>query len=445
MPSPAGARTTSRRRGRRTAASLAVGAVGAALLAACGGGSSSGPVSISFYDQPGSAAATQQNADACTKAANGKYRVNYIKLPSAADQQRLQLVRRLAARDASVDIMGLDVTWEAEFAEAGWIQPWTGANETAAKKDQLAGPLATATWQGKLVAMPYNSNTQLLWYRSDLVKTPPKTWQAMISQAGALAKKGQPHYIEEQGAQYEGLTVWFNSMVASAGGSVLNGDSSKVTLGAQATTALRTMSQFANSPAADPSLANFMEDQGRLAMEGGTAAFEINYPYVYPSMQMDNPKATIYPGKTKGELKKYFKYAPFPSLVSGQQAHSTIGGIDLAISKYSKHSELAFQAATCLANKSNQLVGATAGGLPPTLQSVYTNPTKDFVKMYPFYKLIYTQLKSASVRPKTPAYQSVSIAIQNALSPPKNIDPASAVSTLKSQISDALQSKGLIP
>ena len=72
--------------------------------------------------------------------------------------------------------------------------------------------------------MPDNTNTQLLWYRSDLVPTPPTTWAQMIADAEQLAKEGKPHYIEIQGAQYEGATVWFNTMVASAGGSILNRD-----------------------------------------------------------------------------------------------------------------------------------------------------------------------------------------------------------------------------
>ena len=69
--------------------------------------------------------------------------------------------------------------------------------------------------------MPDFSNTQLLWYRSDLVKTPPVTWAQMIDDSIQLARKGKPHYIEIQGAQYEGATVWFNTMLASAGGRVL--------------------------------------------------------------------------------------------------------------------------------------------------------------------------------------------------------------------------------
>ena len=172
----------------------------------------------SFNDQSG---AVQTAVTNCSKQSNGKYTITYNKLPAAADDQRLQLARRLAADDTSMDILGLDVTWEAEFSQAGWILPWTGTNKQQAEAGTLKVPLQTATWKGQLVAVPYNSNTQLLWYRDDLVKTPPTTWDEMIADAEQLAKEGKPHLIEIQGAQYEGVTVWFNTLVASAGGSIL--------------------------------------------------------------------------------------------------------------------------------------------------------------------------------------------------------------------------------
>lgn len=431
-------------RRRRAAACLATAMVAGASLAACGGGGSGGRVTINFYDQPGSATATQANADACTKASGGRYVVKYNKLPTAADQQRLQLVRRMAARDSSVDIMGLDVTWEAEFAEAGWAEPWTGQNAAKAKADQLPGPLNTATWKGKLYAVPYNSNTQLLWYRSDLVPKAPTTWADMISMARKLKAQGKPYYIEEQGAQYEGVTVWFNSMVASAGGSILNSAGTKVTLDDSALTALKTMKEMGTT-VANPALGTSQEGQAQLQFESGTSAFEINYPFVWSAMASDKPTVTDARTHKKVPLQSLFKYAPFPTVEKGKQARSTIGGIDLAISPFSKHKKLAFDAALCLASKKNQLVGATEGGLPPTLRSVYTHPTKEFKKLYPFYELIYQQLQDAAVRPKTPAYQSVSIAISHTVAPVGKIDPPKTLDSLKSKISDALQSKGLVP
>jgi multiple sugar transport system substrate-binding protein len=414
---------------------------GALGLPACSGASASGPVQLSYYNEPDSSPATGDGAASCSKASGGAYKINYIKLPNGADLQRQQLVRRLAAHDSSIDLMGLDVTWEAEFSQSGWIVPWTGAAKASVEGNTLPGPLATATWDGNLVAAPLSSNTELLWYRSDLVKTVPTTWTQMIDDAITLAKEGKPHYIEIQGAQYEGLTVWFNSLVSSAGGSILTADSKSPALGQPAITAMDIMKRLATSAAADPSLSVQMEDANRLAMESGSAAFEINYPFVYPSMQSDNP--TI-PG-TKTPMKNVFKWALYPGVNAGVTAHPSIGGIDLTVSSYSKHKALAFQAALCLRNAANQEEAAVKGGLPPTLKSLYTNPSASFVSMYPFYQDILTQLTNASVRPKTPEYQSVSIYISHLLSPPKGISPKSNLSTLRSQISDALHQKGLIP
>src|SRR5204862_6627257 len=138
----------------------------------------------------------------------------------------------------------------------------------------------------------------VLWYRDDLVKMPPATWDQMIADAQALAKEGKPHLIEIQGGQYEGVTVWFNTLVSSAGGSILTPDGSKPSMGAPAVRALGIMKKLATSVAADPSLPVQMEDQNRLAMEAGTAAFELNYPFVYPSMKTGNP-----------QLFKHFKWA----------------------------------------------------------------------------------------------------------------------------------------
>jgi len=318
------------------------------------------------------------------------------------------------------------------MAQAGWILPWTGANEAAATRGTLPAMLATATWHGRLYAVPYNTNTQLLWYRSDLVRTPPATWGQLIADANRLAAAGKPHYIEVQGAQYEGATVWFNSLVASAGGSILNASGTAPALGAPALKALQVMSALARSKGADPSLSVQQEDQNRLAMEAGTAAFELNYPFVYPSMRTGNPR-----------LFKYFRWAPYPRVYPDVPAHVTIGGIDLAVSSYSAHPALAERAILCLRDRSNQILAAVKGGLPPTLTSLYDDPA--FVKAYPFATAIKQELLSASVRPKTPYYQNISIVISHTVSPPAGISPAATLAQITGGIQNALADKGLVP
>jgi len=417
---------------RRLGASVTGVLMASTALAACTSSSASTVPTLNFYSFNDPSGAVQTAVTNCSKQSGGKYVISYNKLPASADDQRLQLARRLAASDSSMDILGLDVTWEAEFAEAGWILPWTGTYKQQAEAGTLKVPLQTATWKGQLVAVPYNSNTQLLWYRDDLVKTPPKTWDEMISDAEQLAKEGKPHLIEIQGAQYEGVTVWFNTLIASAGGSILTPDGQKVAMGQPAVTALGIMKKLATSAGADPSLPVQKEDQNRLAMEAGKAAFQLNYPFVYPSMKTNNP-----------ELFKHFKWALYPGVTADEPAHVTIGGIDMAVSKYSPHPDLAFQAALCLRDRQNQLNAAVKGGLPPTLESLYNDPA--MAAPYPFHAEILSALQTASVRPQTPAYQNISIVISHHVSPSAGIDPKGTEQAMIGEIDNALQSKGVIP
>jgi multiple sugar transport system substrate-binding protein len=410
-------------------------ALAAVLLAACGGtsgASGGGTPTLNWYIFHEPSGSFQAAAADCSAASGGEYNIQIRELPTAADGQREQLVRRSAAKDGSLDILGLDVVWEAEFAEAGWIQPWTGQQRRQVERDAVKAALDTAIWKGQLVAAPFNSNTQLLWYRKDLVPHPPTTWAQMISQAEALARQGKPHYIEIQGASYEGYTVWINAMILSAGGHILSNDGQRVVLGAPAAKGISLIGQLARSPAADPSLGVQQEDQNRLAFETGKAAFEINYPFVYPSAQENAPA-----------IAKQMAWAEYPRVDGNRPSRPPVGGIDLAVSAFSTHKRQAFDAIGCLRDRENQLRNAVKGGLPPTLASLYRDPR--LIKGgYPFAAEILDSLQRGGVRPKTPAYQSVSIALQTTLYPPSVAGPGK-LPQLRSQLQDAIEFKGLIP
>ena len=404
-----------------------------AVAAACGSGSSTtkGPVTLNWYIFPEFSGAFVKSAQQCSAHSGGAYKIQIQTLPNAADGQRQQMVRRLAADDPSMDILGLDVTWTPEFAEAGWITPWPANVARQIVHGTLKTMVDTATWNGRLYSAPFNTNTQLLWYRKDLVPHPPKTWKQMIAMAEALAKQGKPHYIEIQGAQYEGYTVWFNTLVNSAGGQILSDNGQRVLLGPPAVRALDVIHTLAHSPAADPSLGSQMEDQNRLQFEAGRAAFELNYPYVYPSAKADVP-----------DIFKNMRWTTYPTVKPGEPAHVTIGGINLAVGAASKHKAQAFAAIECLRNPQNEIRNAVLGGLPPVLEAIYSQHA--FQKAYPMWKAIFDTLKTASVRPKTPAYQSVSLQISYTLSPPSGVS-AGDLGTLRSRLADAINSRGLVP
>jgi multiple sugar transport system substrate-binding protein len=417
---------------RRRGLVLSTLAVLAASLVAtgCGGGNGKGPAQLNFYIFPEPSGSFEKAAKECSQQSNGAYSITVNTLPSDADGQRQQLVRRLSARDSSIDIIGMDVIWTAEFAQAGWIKPWTGARAAQVTQGTLPVPIKTATYKGKLWGAPANSNTQLLWYRKDLVRTPPKTWAQMLAMSAALAKQGKPHIIEVQGRQYEGLTVWFNSLNASAGGSII-GPTGNVTLGAPAVRAATIMKTLASGPAADPGLSQAQEDQARLGFESGNAAFEVNYPFVWPSAQENAPK-----------IFKNMGFAPWPGVNPGQPARVTIGGINFGVGGYTKHPNEAFAAAACLRNSAHQKLYALKGGLPPTLNALYDGPS--LAKPYPFKDLIRQQLNTASIRPQSPAYADISLAISKGLSPPADIDPVTVVKTLTDQIDKAQDSGALL-
>jgi multiple sugar transport system substrate-binding protein len=411
-------------------------ALAALLLAACGGsttgGGGGGTPTLNWYIFPEYSGSFAAAAKECSAASGGEYNIAIQQLPTAADGQRQQLVRRSAAKDSSLDILGLDVVWEAEFAEAGWIVPFTGDRRRQVEQDAVKAAMDTATWKGQLVAAPFNSNTQMLWYRKDLVPNPPKTWGEMITQAETLARQGKPHRIEIQGASYEGYTVWINAMILSAGGQVLSNDGQQVALGPKAAQGVSLIGQLARSPAADPSLGVQMEDQNRLAFETGKAAFEINYPFVYPSAQQNAPN-----------IAKQMGWVEYPRVDASLPSRPPVGGTDLAVSTYSTHKEQAFDAIMCLRNRANQLRNAVKGGLPPTLASLYRDPR--LIKGgYPFAAQIFDSLQRGGVRPKTPAYQSVSIAMQTTMYPPSSAGPGK-LPALRTQLQDAIQSRGLIP
>ncbi|EGV32575.1 extracellular solute-binding protein family 1 [Thiorhodococcus drewsii AZ1] len=379
-----------------------------------------------FKEQSG---AFEQAAGRCSKASGGRYRLKLEYLPTDADLQRELLVRRLAAGDRDIDLIGMDVIWTAEFAEAGWILPWPDDRANRVRAGCIAGPLASGSYQGRLWAAPFTTNTQLLWYRTDRVSEAPPTWDAMIDAAESIGPGG---LIQAQGERYEGLTVFFVSLLVSAGGSVLDESGRRVSLETGPTRrALEVMRRLARSPASDPSLASRREDQCRLAFESGDSAFMFNYTYVWPSARANAP-----------EVAEHMGWARWPAVDPSRASRVSVGGINLGVGAHGRHPDLAFEAAECLASEQNQRLAARLGGLPPTLSKLYDDP--EVRDVFPFAEVLRATLADAVQRPRTPLYSDISIAISRTLHPLSEIDPERDVERLRQAVRRALNSEGLL-
>ena len=403
----------------------------AVLVSACGSDDSSGSgVDLNWFvaTQPGGS--IQEVAKRCTEESNGKYNISVELLPTDASQQREQLVRRLGAEDSSIDIIGMDVIWTAEFANAGWVRKWEEPLKAQVTKDVFDSVIDTASFEGDLYGAPFNSNTELLWYRTDLVDKPPTTWDQMISEAERLDK-----FVQVQANRYEGFTVWVNAMIESAGTRMLSGPETVELAQGPTDDALAMIGKLANSPAAAPDIDTSDEDSARLGFEAGDSAFMLNYTFAYASAKSNAP-----------DIAKSMGAAKFPEVVPGTPSKPPLGGFNLSISAYSDHPTEAFDAATCLTNPKSQLTATELDGLPPSNQTLYS--TKTVQDAYPgFADEIEQSIEDAGPRPLTPAYTDFSLAIQRALHPPASIDPADPqpkYDELRSNLEDAVKREGLL-
>ncbi|MED5816066.1 ABC transporter substrate-binding protein [Mycolicibacterium sp. 050232] len=464
-------------RARRLCAAAVAALTTASVLSACGEADSG--IVINYYTPANEMATFTAVAKRCNAELGDRFTIKQVSLPKGADDQRLQLARRLTGNDKTLDIMALDVVWTAEFAEAGWAVPLSedpaGEAESDALENTLPGPLETARWQGKLYASPITTNTQLLWYRADLMDQAPSTWDGMVSEANRLHAAGKPSWIAVQAKQYEGLVVWFNTLLASAGGQVLSDDGKTVTLTdtpehrAATVKALQIIKSVATAPGADPSVTQTDEATARLALEQGKAALEVNWPFVLPSLLENavkggvkflplderpdlagaiNDLGTFSPTDEQFEAayeasKAVFGFANYPGVSEGEPARVTLGGLNLAVAQTSRHKAEAFEAIRCLRNVENQRYTSVEGGLPAVRESLYDDPA--FQTKYPQYAIIREQLTNAAVRPATPVYQAVSTRISATLAPITDIDPEHTADELTEQVQKAIDGKGLIP
>src|SRR3954467_5367670 len=141
----------------RTSAAVLTLALAALTGIGCGGSSKSGgPATVNWYvfKEPGGA--FDSAAAKGTKDSNGRYKGKVVALPTDSDQQRELIVRRLAAKDSSLDVIGMDVNWTAEFAGAGWIVRRRGANKKEREEGRIPALLAPSQYKGQTWMAPFS-------------------------------------------------------------------------------------------------------------------------------------------------------------------------------------------------------------------------------------------------------------------------------------------------
>jgi multiple sugar transport system substrate-binding protein len=397
----------------------------AALVAvsACGGGSSGGgtgsandptmtargPITfVTGKDNSNVWPATIQKWNA----AHPNEKVTLKEQTDSADQQHDDIVQHMQAGDTSYDIVTVDVIWTAEFAAKNWLVPL---------KDQfgldtstlLKAPVAAATYNGTLYAAPFASDGGLLYYRKDLVPTPPKTLDEMWSMC-SIAKQKNIGCYAGQFAKYEGLTVNAAEAINTMGGKIVD-DKGKPTVDSpEARKGLQMLADHYRSGDIPKEAITYQEEQGRIAFEQGKLLFLRNWPYVYNL------------AKTEGSstVKDTFGVAPLPG-VDGPGA-SSLGGHSEAITRFSKFKATAFDFLKFIEEDAQQRFFMEKGSLAPVVESIYNDQA--LVAKYPYLPTLLTSVQNAVPRPVTPFYPAVTKAIQDnsyaAMKGEKSVDQA---------------------
>jgi multiple sugar transport system substrate-binding protein len=313
-----------------------------------------------------------------------------------ADQQHDDLVQHFQAKDPSYDVVSVDVIWTAEFAAKGWLQPLTGkyALDTSAL---LKPTVNAATYAGTLYAAPATSDGGLLYYRKDLVSTPPTTWAELIADC-KKATAGMGCYAG-QFKQYEGLTVNAAEAIDSAGGEIVKSDGKTPDVNTDAAKkGLQFLVDGFKQGYIPKAAITYQEEESRNAFQSGQLLFLRNWPYVYAHVTNDGDS------KVKGK----FGIAPLPGL--NGPGSSSLGGHSAAISTYSKHKTTAIDFLKFLDSEAVQKINLNLGSLAPTLSSVYADPT--LVAKYPYLPTLLKSIENAVPRPVTPYYPKVTQAIE---------------------------------
>jgi len=382
-------------------------AVGALVVAGCGGGGSSGGGSSNqgvTGRGPITYVAGKDNNNVNRpiinkwNAAHPDQKVTFKEQSDQADQQHDDLVQHFQSKDANYDVVSVDVIWTAEFAAKGWLQPL---------KDQFnvdtsaffPAPLKTATYNSTLYALPYASDGGLLYYRKDLVKTPPKTWDEMMGMC-SIAKKNNMDCYAGQMAKYEGLTCNATEAINTNGGKVVGDDGKTPEVNSpEAAAGLSRLADAYKNGNIPKQGITYQEEQGRQSFEAGKLLFLRNWPYVYSLATTD----------ASSKVKDKFGIAPLPG-VSGPGA-STLGGHDAAISQFSAHKATAFDFIKFWTSEETGRFFATQGSLAPVLSSLYDDPT--LIKKLPYLPTLKTSIENAVPRPVSPFYPAVTRAIED--------------------------------
>ena len=339
---------------------------------------------------------------------------NTVKLftPPQSTTDILALFRQMfAAKSSDLDVINVDVVWPGMIKDHLLdLKPYSKGVET----EHFPSIVVNNTADGKLIAMPWFTDAGLLYYRKDLLEKhgekAPTTWEELaatakkIQDAERKAGNADMQGFVFQAKAYEGLTCGAVEWLWSYGGGNIVDDKGNITVNnPKAAKALNTAASWIGT-IAPTGVLNYGEEDARGVFQSGNAVFMRNWPYAW---SLGNGKDSKIAGK--------IGVSALPKGGADGKNAATLGGWQLAVSKYSKHPKEAADLVMYMTSKEIQKERAIKGSYNPTIPSLYQD--KDVLAAAPFFGDLYNVFTSAVPRPATATglkYNEVSAAFWNA-------------------------------
>jgi multiple sugar transport system substrate-binding protein len=328
-------------------------------------------------------------------------KVTLVELPDSADETHAQMTTDLRGGDRSrFDVLNIDVNWTSEFAAAGWIRPLP--RDRFPLQTFLPPVVDTATYDGRLYAVPYVTNAGLLLYRKDVLDKedvpPPRTWAELEHAARTIAPKHGLDGYAGQFLPYEGLTVNAAEAVYSAGGTILGDEGERVTVNSGAAReGIGFLARGFREGWIPKEALTYKEEESKQAFQDGRLLFLRNWPYAYAVASA--------PGS---EVAGKIGAVPLPGPEG--PGTSVLGGSNLAVAAHARHPDSAARLIAYLTSERVQRQVLTKGALPPVRAALYEDPA--LVRQFPYLPTLRNAVLAAAPRPKSAHYDQVSLVVQ---------------------------------
>lgn len=327
--------------------------------------------------------------------------------PSSSTEFHDLVTQKLRNRDAEMDVFFMDVVWPAEFAAAGWALPVDQFFPPTAQSRFLDAPVKANTYGGRIYGIPMFVDAGMLYYRKDLLAKyqlrPPDTWPELVRQAQFIISQERDPYLTGYSAQfkqYEGLVCNMMEFILSNGGALWDEQRLKSAVHTPpAMEAVRFVRDDIVRLIANRGILAYQESESLALFTQGRAVFHRNWPYAWEASN-DSGQS-----KVAGRV----GVMPLPAF-SGQKSAATLGGWQLAISRFSRHPQLAWEFVQFMTSSETQKRIALGTGRAPARKDLYHDP--EILKRSPQFQSQFETFTRATPRPRTPVYLPLSNILQ---------------------------------